>query len=303
MSIKFYEDEPDVSGCTNRSESEVPVLSVSGLSLSYDGAPPLLENVSFDIMQGRMYCLMGANGCGKSTLINCILGMHPAEKGSVFIAGRPAERMRPKELARMIAFVPQVHQRTFPYTVEDVVLMGRSAYSGAMSGPGESDRMKVRRMLERTGIIHLKDRPYTKISGGELQLVMLARALIQDTPLVIMDEPSAHLDFRNELIFLENAASLIREENKSVIMATHSPNQPFFFERMGIDVSVLAVSGRRLRFSGAPSEVLTEENISEIYGIESRLMEECRPDGTLLRQIVPLRTAVSEGNRIFGKAE
>ena len=105
-----------------------------------------------------------------------------------------------------------------------------------------------------------------------------------------MDEPSAHLDFRNELIFLENAARLIREQSASVIMATHSPNQPFFFERAGIRVKVLAVCGRTLSFEGAPSEVLTEKNIAEIYQVKSRLLCENAPETGEIRQIVPLKT-------------
>ena len=171
---------------------------------------------------------MGPNGCGKSTLINCILGIHAPDGGQIRIEGKDVSEYKPKDLAKKIAFVPQVHERTFPYTVEQIVLMGRNAHSGALTGPAAEDRELVHQVLERTGIAHLVQRPYTYISGGEMQLVMLARALVQKTAVIIMDEPSAHLDFRNELIFLENAARLIREESASVIMATHSPNQPFF---------------------------------------------------------------------------
>ena len=269
------------------------LISAEGIRLSYDGGEPLLQDVSFCIGSGTLYCLMGANGCGKSTLINCILGMHAPDSGRILIGGRDVEQYRPKELAKKIAFVPQVHERTFPYTVEQIVLMGRNAYGSSFSGPRDDDRRIVEEVLERTGIAHLAQRPYTRISGGEMQLVLLARALVQNTSVVIMDEPSAHLDFRNELIFLENAARLIREESTSVLMATHSPNQPFYFERMGIDVRVLALCGRTLRFEGTPSEVLTEENILEIYRVRSRLMRSPGPDGTKkgeLRQIVALKT-------------
>lgn len=272
---------------------ENALISAEGICLSYDGGEPLLQDVSFRIGSGTLYCLMGANGCGKSTLINCILGIHAPDRGRILIGGREVDRYRPGELAKKISFVPQVHERTFPYTVEQIVLMGRNAYGSSFSGPREEDRRIVEEVLERTGIAHLAQRPYTQISGGEMQLVLLARALVQNTSVVIMDEPSAHLDFRNELIFLENAARLIREESTSVLMATHSPNQPFYFERMGIDVRVLALCGRTLRFEGTPSEVLTEENILEIYRVRSRLIKssgrENEETGELC-QIVPLET-------------
>ncbi len=272
-------------------KKETPLISVENVSLSYDGENTVLSDVSFSVRPGTLYCLMGANGCGKSTLINCILGIHAPDRGRVLISGREVEKYRPKELAKKISFIPQVHERTFPYTVEQIVLMGRNAYGSSFSGPGSSDRRIVSEVLEQTGISHLAQRPYTRISGGEMQLVMLARALVQNTSVVIMDEPSAHLDFRNELIFLENAAGLIRGKSTSVLMATHSPNQPFFFERKGADVRVLAVCDGTLRFEGTPSEVLTEENILEIYRVRSRLMKSPGPDETELRQIVPLATS------------
>lgn len=266
------------------------LIRAENISLSYEGGETLLRDINFEIEPGTLYCLMGANGCGKSTLINCILGIHEPDSGQIFIGDRPVSRYRPRELARKVAFVPQAHERTFPYTVEQIVLMGRNARSGALTGPEAGDSGIVGEMLERTGIAHLAKRPYTCISGGEMQLVMLARALVQETPVIIMDEPSAHLDFRNELIFLENAARLIREDSTSVIMATHSPNQPFFFERSGIDVKVLGLSGRTLSFEGTPSEVLTESNIAEIYQVQSRLMRETAPETGEIRQIVPLKT-------------
>lgn len=116
-------------------ESREPLIEAEAVSLSYDGGEPLLNDIHFKIEPETLYCLMGANGCGKSTLINCILGMHEPDRGEIRIGGRPVSEYRPKELAKRVAFVPQVHERTFPYTVEQVVLMGRNAYSRALSGP------------------------------------------------------------------------------------------------------------------------------------------------------------------------
>ena len=121
-------------------ESREPLIEAEAVSLSYDGGEPLLNDIHFKIEPETLYCLMGANGCGKSTLINCILGMHEPDRGEIRIGGRPVSEYRPKELAKRVAFVPQVHERTFPYTVEQVVLMGRNAYSRALSGPEDGKR-------------------------------------------------------------------------------------------------------------------------------------------------------------------
>ncbi len=267
--------------------TEVPLLDVQDVSLSYDG-PPIVERISFQVEPGVMYCLMGSNGCGKSTLLNAILGVHPPDQGRIYLDGRDVFQMRPRDFARHAAFVPQIHDRTFPYTTEQIVLMGRNARSGVMSGPDEEGRCMANDAMQRIGIAHLAQRPYTMISGGEMQLVMLARSMVQDTPLILMDEPSAHLDFRNELVFLENAARLIKEESKSIVMATHSPNHPFFFDRSGVPTQVLAIVEGRLCFRGTPSDVLTEENISKIYGIRSCVLESDHPMYGMLRQIVPI---------------
>ena len=125
-------------------ESREPLIEAEAVSLSYDGGEPLLNDIHFKIEPETLYCLMGANGCGKSTLINCILGMHEPDRGEIRIGGRPVSEYRPKELAKRVAFVPQVHERTFPYTVEQVVLMGRNAYSRALSGPEAIDRKMVK---------------------------------------------------------------------------------------------------------------------------------------------------------------
>ncbi len=275
-------------------QDRTSLIDVASLTLSYSGAAdkkPLLTDISLTVEPGRLYCLMGANGCGKTTLINCILGMHRQDSGVVCVGGADARKLRPAELAARAAFVPQTHEKTFPYTVEQIVMMGRSVYADALRGPGEEERAIVADVLQRTGIAHLADRPYTQISGGELQLVMLARALAQQAPVIIMDEPSAHLDFRNELVFMETVAALIRDEGTAVLMATHSPNHPFFFERSGIDTQVLALAGGQLRYTGAPSEILTEERIREIYGIQARVLTADDTDGGgAIRQIVPLKT-------------
>lgn len=264
------------------------ILEIKDACFSY-GDHPVFRNVSFGVGLGEVVCLMGMNGCGKSTILDCVLGEKQLESGQVLIAEKPVERYKPSELARYISFVPQTHQRSFPYTVEQVVLMGRTAQKDGFFGPGGEDMQLVRRALEKVGIPHLAQRPYTQISGGELQLVVLARALAQDTPVVLMDEPTAHLDFRNELIFMETVVNLVREKETALLLATHAPNQAFYFESKGLRVKVAAMCGQTVRFIGSPKQVLTPKRIREIYHIESMRMEQGEGEQTVL-QIVPIHT-------------
>jgi len=260
-------------------------------SFSY-GEKEIFQQVNLEIALGEVGCLIGQNGCGKSTLLDCVLGASQLKEGDILVGGKSIRTYGSNELAKQLAYVPQTHTSSFPYTVEQVVLMGRTAYQEIFTGPGEEDRQLVTQALELVGISHIAACPYTRISGGELQLVMLARALVQATPLIIMDEPTSHLDFRNELIFLETVAKLVLERKVGVLMATHSPNQAFYFENKDVPVKVLAMGDKRILRSGAPHDVLSEEAIREIYQIEARRIES--PDEKcVLRQIIPIKPICS----------
>ena len=166
------------------------------------GTHRVFERVALSVPEATVCCLLGANGCGKSTLIDCVLGLHRLQEGQVAIRDKNVADYRQADLAKVVAYVPQAHQKTFPYTVRQIVLMGRTAHLAALAAPSGEDGRLAEEALRQVGIPHLADRPYTRISGGEMQLVALARALAQDTPVIVMDEPTAHLDYRNELIFL-----------------------------------------------------------------------------------------------------
>ena len=268
------------------------LLQVENACFSYGGAP-LFDNVTLTVEPGEVCCLMGPNGCGKSTLIDCILGERPLQSGSIRIGGRLLEEFGQKELAQKISYVPQSHTRSFPYTVEQVVLMGRTPHQSRGFGPGREDLHLVQNALCQVGISHLQKQPYTQISGGELQLVLLARALVQAASVIILDEPTAHLDFRNELLFLETLATLVQEEKIGVLMATHSPNQGFYFENRGVPVRVAAMERGGMDQVGAPESVLTEETMRALYQIEAKRLEYTDTSG-VRRQILPLRTIGEE---------
>ena len=249
----------------------VSLIDIRAAGFCY-GAHRVFKRVALSVPEATVCCLLGANGCGKSTLVDCVLGLHRLHEGQVVIRNRNVAEYRPADLAKVVAYVPQAHQKTFPYTVRQIVLMGRTAHLTALSAPAEADRRLTEEALQQVGILHLADRPYTQISGGEMQLVALARALVQDTPVIVMDEPTAHLDYRNELIFLDTVAEMVSERGVSVLIATHSPDQAFYLADKGVAVQAAMMFGGTIAVVGTPAQVLTEENILSTYGVETRRM-------------------------------
>jgi len=264
------------------------LIALSDVTFSYD-SQPVFQHVSLQVERGTICCLLGANGCGKSTMIDCVLGLNQPGAGSITVNGKAVGAYRAEELAKVIAYVPQVHQQSFPYTVRQIVLMGRTARLNSLSGPGEKENELVDKALERVGIFHLAERPYTQISGGETQLVMLARALVQETPVIVMDEPTAHLDYRNELIFLETAAMLVQTLGVSILMATHSPNQAFYLAEHGVEVQVAVMYAGTVAAVGTPEQTLTAEMIRAAYGVEVNCIAHEAGSNEIRHQIIPLR--------------
>lgn len=259
------------------------MLSVNDLSFSY-GKHRALDRVSFEVRAGEILCVMGPNGSGKSTLIDCVMGIRVPESGSILLDGKNVRDCRRQEIARRAAYVPQNHSVTFPYTVREAVLMGRTAYLSAFAAPTEKDAACAEDAMRRVGISHLADRSYGSISGGELRLVLLARALCQQTPLLLMDEPTAHLDYRNELQFLETVCALCQSDGMTVLLATHTPEQAFYFEARGVDVSALFLREGSVAAKGRPGEVITEARLREVYGVRAKILEHDGEKTILLQQ-------------------
>ncbi|MCR5485450.1 MAG: ABC transporter ATP-binding protein [Clostridiales bacterium] len=233
----------------------------------------MLKNISLCVDGAGITCLMGPNGSGKTTLLGCIMKII-SDGRSISIDGTSLSKLKRSEISRRIAYIPQIHSVTFPYTVRDAVLMGRMAYAGLFGSPEKSDFEACERAMEQAGISGFADRTYSSLSGGEIRLVLLARALCQDAGIILMDEPTAFLDFRNELMFLESAARLAIENNVSVIMATHSPNHGFWFESRNVPVDCVLMSGGMIYGRGTPSEIITESSIKDVYGVESRIISD-----------------------------
>jgi iron complex transport system ATP-binding protein len=264
------------------------LIEVKNASFSY-GKEPVFGGINLRIKRGEIFCLLGPNGCGKSTLLQCLLGILRLNSGAVTLDGRNVADMRPWEIARKLAYIPQLHEKPFPFKVIDVVLMGRVSYTGLFALPTEEDREIALAALEQTGMSKYREKPYTQLSGGETQLVMVARALAQQTPVLVMDEPTTHLDFHNELHFLETVVRLVGESGMTVIMATHFPNHCFYFENNRIKTKVALMNDRVVAGLGSPSAVLTERQMWETFGIVSKVLC-CEWEKGESSYIVPLKT-------------
>lgn len=264
----------------------MPIMEVKNAAFSYDGKKTIFENMSFQVEEGEILCIIGPNGCGKSTLIDCVLGLSKINGGEILIKGQPLESLNPRELAEHMAYVPQGHKTTFGYTVLEVVTMGRTYAAKMFSPPGEEEKEIARDALDQVGLSGFEDRDYTRLSGGELQLVMIARAIAQQSKLLIMDEPTAHLDFTHELNVMEVIAKLVREKKRSILMATHFLNQAYYLENAGVHTKVALINNGRFAQIGSPSQVLTTQNLEQTFHIVTEIIS----NGSGERKyILPLR--------------
>lgn len=262
-------------------------IQVESAQFSYLPNTPVFRDVTLEIHVGEIFCVVGPNGCGKTTLLDCMLGLHALDSGRILFHGKDSRELHPRDRAAMVAYVPQRHTAAFPYSVMDIVLMGRTYATRLFEAPSELDLEKARQALEKVGMSRFADRPYTQISGGELQLVLIARALAQQAGVIIMDEPTSHLDFRHELDVLEIISDLVKNDQLSIIMATHSLNQAFFLENAGIRTRVALMSDGRFLQVGAPSDVLNEQNLKTIFGLDTRVYTH-ENDGRPIKYVMAL---------------
>ena len=242
------------------------MLNVENLGYGY-GARAIGSGVSFAVGAGEVLCVLGPNGGGKTTLFRTLLGLLPRLAGSVDIGGRPLEVWPRGELAQAIGYVPQQHAGHFSFTVRDIVLMGRTAHLGVFATPGAGDHAAAERAMATLGIGHLADHVYTRISGGERQLTLIARALALGPRLLIMDEPTASLDFGNQLRVLRHLTRLA-QQGIGIVFSTHDPDQAF----LCADRALLLVPGGMLG-AGSPAEAITSATLRTLYGADIDVVE------------------------------
>lgn len=220
------------------------------------------KNINLCFLQNQVTCLLGGNGCGKTTLLKTILGLLRPLAGQVLVDNRPQHSWSRRRLAQFIGYVPQAHNGVFPFTVRQLVLMGRTAHLSMLATPGRSDRALADECLRKLGITALAERPYTQLSGGERQLVLIARALAQQPAFLIMDEPTASLDFGNQIRVLEHIAAL-RSQGLTILFTTHQPDQA-----AQIADRVVLLHGGGVYGAGAAADMLTAENLAVLYDLK-----------------------------------
>lgn len=247
----------------------VNLIDVKNISFSYDekGKDKIFDDISFSIDKGEVLCILGPNGTGKTTLIKCLNKLHKIDSGDVLIKGKSIDTLSFSDISKVIGYIPQGHVPTFPFSVLDVVLMGRAPYLNIMESPKEKDIKIAEKSLKNLRIYDLKDKEYTNLSGGERQLVFLARVLAQEPDLLLLDEPTSHLDFGNQIRLLEIIEQLANQ-GLSIIMSSHYPDHAFLSSNK---VAILK-QGTFIDF-GTPDEVVTEKNLNKAYNIDVKLVE------------------------------
>lgn len=240
-------------------------ISINDATFSYDGRTDIFTDLSCTIYDGEIFCILGPNGIGKSTLLKGIMNLLKLKKGSVTLDGRDIRAIPPKILAKHIAYIPQTYHMMFPYRVMDVIMLGRTPHLNRMSKPTAIDYQKVEEAIEGLGLQELAFRSCTQLSGGQLQLVMLARAIAQEATFLMLDEPTAHLDFGKQLKTLEMVETM-KKKGVGVIITTHNPDHAFL-----IADKVAIMNHRTFVAVGNPNDVITEENLRDIYDVDVRI--------------------------------
>ncbi|CCK81556.1 ABC transporter ATP-binding protein [Desulfobacula toluolica] len=233
-------------------------IHVNNISYNYS-QKQVLKKVTLTIDQGKVLSLLGPNGSGKTTLLKMIMGFYRPSTGQVILEGRSISDMTPRELARRIAYVPQVHRLAFSYRVMDVILMGRVSRKPFFFRYSSKDRAIAARALEQLSIVHLKDRPYTEISGGERQLTLIARAMAQGADTFVLDEPVNGLDYGNQIRLLKQIADLA-EQGYTFIQTSHFPEHAIW-----ISDRVVMLQDGQIIANGSTQDVINGPNLYRLY--------------------------------------
>lgn len=256
-------------------------IQVDNLNFARHRHAPVLEGVSLRLAVGEVLCLLGANGAGKSTLLQCLLGIQTGWRGEVRITGRPARSMARSELARLMAYVPQAAHTALSFTVGQAVMMGRTPHLAIGASPAKGDRQAVEEALATVGIVGLRDRSFTELSGGERQLALLARALAQDAPIILLDEPTSSLDLGNQGRVLRIVRDLAGR-GRSILMTSHLPEHAFL---LGGKVAMMQRGS--IIAAGDPAAICTEALLSDLYQAPIRLLTGDTKGGGALAACVP----------------
>lgn len=238
------------------------ILEVQNLSYKYYNSRTIFHDVCFQLDKGEVLSILGTNGAGKSTLLNCIANLFKPASGTIYLEGKPTSSMSMNDVARIIGYVPQIHTPAYAYTVLEFTVMGRTPYIGTFSKPSKEDYAIAQEALDRMDILHLRDKAYTEISGGERQQVTIARALTQQPKLILLDEPTAHLDYGNQYRVVQMVKELAKE-GYAVIMTTHNPDHAII-----LDGKVAILDKNGVLGVGHAADTLNKEILSTLYNLD-----------------------------------
>jgi len=256
------------------------ILEIENATFSYDNSGNTFENINLSVDEGDVVCILGPNGCGKTTLIKCLNKLLELKEGAIYINGDNIKTINQRDIARNIGYIPQTHISTFAFSVLDVVLMGRTPHIDFLDSPSKKDYQISEDALKKFGIYDLKDKAYTSLSGGEQQLVFFARVISQQPRILILDEPTSHLDFGNQLKTLD-IISQLAADGISIIMTSHFPDHAFMSSN-----KVALMKDRKFLGIDKPENIITKENMEKVYGIQVKILD-ISPDRKIC---VPLST-------------
>lgn len=263
------------------------ILEVKHGCFGYPKQPEILKDINVELEEGHILSVLGPNGIGKTTLLKCMIGLLPWRSGCTLLGGQNITEMKEKEIWSMISYIPQTHGFSFSYTGLEMVMLGRSSHLGLFEQPGAKEIQMAEEMMERVGITRLANKDCNHMSGGELQMVLIARALINEPKLIILDEPETGLDFHNQILVLNMIEKLAHEDGISAIMNTHYPTNA-----MRIADEALMINHSTERFYGKASDILNEKNISASFDVNV-IVDEVKYENKVIRSIIPVSLANS----------
>lgn len=257
-------------------------LEVKKGEFGYKDGENIFQNISFLVREGEILSILGPNGAGKTTLLKCIIGLLKWKNGKTIIDGEMLNSVNDKKIRKKIGYVPQARSEIFPYSVLKMVVMGRAPHLSAFSIPSSNDYEIANQAIETTGIVYLRDKLCTELSGGERQLVLIARALSSEPEVLFLDEPESHLDFRNQLIIMDILRKLATERQIACVINTHSPDHA-----MRISNKALILNKGEEHTLGRVEDVITEDNLRNIWGVKVKIVN-FSDDNRNRKTIVPL---------------
>lgn len=261
------------------------ILEVENGCFGYPKQEEILTDINIKLEEGHILSVLGPNGIGKTTLLKCMIGLMPWSRGRSLLTGKDIRTLKSKEIWNMISYIPQTHGFSFSYTGLEMVMLGRSSHLGLFSQPGDREIEMAEAMMEKVGITRLADKDCNHMSGGELQMVLIARALINEPKLIILDEPETGLDFHNQILVLNMVEKLAHEENIGAIMNTHYPTNA-----MSIADEAFMMNRKGDRFYGPTGDILNESNISKSFDVNV-VVDEIMYQNRTIRSVVPVSLA------------